>query len=202
MRGSAPGRVAPVTGTMAARRSVNSRRGRLMMPRARGAQLRLNPASLRRAAAGGAIRCRWVTSANAPAQSLLADSTSNCSKASALSTTTSAATSSSKPNNLCSRQGSDWSFMSNAGGGFVVPLSDHIALRMNGRHRYVTNHGGLNIAESFRDWVVSAGIQDPRGRWRAPEARVFAVRRCAVRLRQCHAKARRAQQRCPPEPRF
>ena len=80
-----------------------------------------------------------------------------------------------KANGLCSREGSDWSFMSNAGAGFVVPLSDRIALRMDGRYRYETNQGGFNAAENFGDWVVSAGIQIPLGPLARPVTRQYSL---------------------------
>lgn len=40
-----------------------------------------------------------------------------------------------KANGVCTREGSHWSFMANAGAGFLVPLSDRVLLRMDGRYR-------------------------------------------------------------------
>ena len=80
-----------------------------------------------------------------------------------------------KTNGLCSREGSDWSFMSNVGVGFVIPISDRISLRMDGRYRYETNQGGFNDADNFGDWIVSAGIQIPFGRLARPVTRQYSL---------------------------
>jgi OOP family OmpA-OmpF porin len=80
-----------------------------------------------------------------------------------------------KANGLCSREGSDWSFMSNAGAGFIVPLSERVALRMDGRYRYETNQGGFNDADNFGDWVVTAGIQIPLGPLARPVTRQYSL---------------------------
>jgi len=64
---------------------------------------------------------------------------------------------------FCNNEHKDWSFMANAGAGFLVPINDKVAFRMDGRYRYSTNQGNFNRADNFGDWVLSAGIQIPFG---------------------------------------
>jgi len=80
-----------------------------------------------------------------------------------------------KANGLCTRDGSDWSFMANAGAGFLVPISDRVALRADGRYRYETNQGGFNDAENFGDWIVSVGVQIPLGPLARPVTRTYSL---------------------------
>jgi len=68
-----------------------------------------------------------------------------------------------RANGLCTKEGSDWSFMANAGAGFLMPITENILFRMDGRYRYETNQGGFNGAENFGGWILSAGIQIPLG---------------------------------------
>jgi OOP family OmpA-OmpF porin len=80
-----------------------------------------------------------------------------------------------KANGLCSREGGDWSFMADAGAGFLVPISDRVLLRADGRYRYETNQGGFNNADNFGDWIVSAGIQIPLGPLARPVTRTYSL---------------------------
>lgn len=58
---------------------------------------------------------------------------------------------------------SSWSFMAEAGGGLLVPISDYASFRLDGRYRYDDNNGDLRNASSFGDWIVTAGIYIPIG---------------------------------------
>jgi OOP family OmpA-OmpF porin len=70
------------------------------------------------------------------------------------------------------RNGNDndgWSFMANAGAGFLIPFSDYLAFRADGRYRFDTNSGNIENKDNFGDWVISAGLQIPLGeKIRAP----------------------------------
>ena len=67
------------------------------------------------------------------------------------------------------RSGNKWSFMAEAGAGFIVPISDYVSLRVDGRYRYDNNSGNLNNHDgSFGDWLVTAGVYIPIGRRAAP----------------------------------
>lgn len=54
--------------------------------------------------------------------------------------------------------GDSWSFMAEAGAGVVVPITQNIAFRADGRYRYDDNQGDLRDSSEFGDWLVTAGI--------------------------------------------
>ncbi len=61
------------------------------------------------------------------------------------------------------------SFMANAGAGFLLPFSDNMAFRADGRYRFDTNSRDILNEDNFGDWVISAGLQIPIGaKARAP----------------------------------
>lgn len=55
------------------------------------------------------------------------------------------------------------SFMANAGAGFVIPFSDYVGFRADGRYRFDTNSRDILDEDNFGDWVISAGLQVPLG---------------------------------------
>ncbi len=59
--------------------------------------------------------------------------------------------------------GSGYSFMAEAGAGFVVPLTEYASLRIDGRYRYDDNAARLIDDEDFGDWIVTAGVVIPLG---------------------------------------
>jgi OOP family OmpA-OmpF porin len=77
----------------------------------------------------------------------------------------------------CSSEGSGWNFMANAGAGFLVPITDNLLFRMDGRYRWDSNEGNLGGGNSdYGDWIVSAGIQIPLGRRAAaPVTRTYSL---------------------------
>jgi len=77
--------------------------------------------------------------------------------------------------NYCN-EGSDWSFMANAGAGFLVPITDNLLFRMDGRYRWDSNEGSFGGGSDYGDWIVSAGIQIPLGRRAAaPVTRTYSL---------------------------
>lgn len=66
------------------------------------------------------------------------------------------------------QSGNKWSFMAEAGAGFLVPINDAVSFRVDGRYRYDDNTGSLNDTSSFGDWLVTAGIYIPLGHRAAP----------------------------------
>jgi len=74
------------------------------------------------------------------------------------------------------KSGSGWSFMAEAGAGFLVPMGDYASIRVDGRYRYDDNNDGLRGASSFGDWIVTAGIYIPIGtRGARPTTRTFSL---------------------------
>ena len=87
------------------------------------------------------------------------------------------------------QSGNEWSFMAEAGAGFIVPITEYVSFRVDGRYRYDDNSGSLNGnlneawaqssdlnwnrhwdggGDSFGDWIVTAGIYIPLGSRAAP----------------------------------
>jgi OOP family OmpA-OmpF porin len=66
------------------------------------------------------------------------------------------------------RSGNAWSFMAEAGAGFLVPVGDNASIRVDGRYRYDDNSDGLRRGSEFGDWVVTAGVYIPLGRRSPP----------------------------------
>lgn len=54
---------------------------------------------------------------------------------------------------------SAWSFMANAGAGFLFPFNDTVALRADARYRWDDNQGDLVSNGSYNDWVFTLGVQ-------------------------------------------
>ncbi len=63
----------------------------------------------------------------------------------------------------CESGSNKWSFMAEAGAGFMVPFSEYASFRMDGRYRYDDNSAGLRDTSDFGDWIVTAGIYIPIG---------------------------------------
>lgn len=68
---------------------------------------------------------------------------------------------------------SAWSFMAEAGAGVLVPVTDDISFRVDGRYRYDDNSGGLRDNGSFGDWIVTAGVYIPIGSRAKPVTRKY-----------------------------
>jgi len=62
-----------------------------------------------------------------------------------------------------SEQHHRWSLAANGGVGFLVPISDHVLLRADGRYRWDANQGDIRDEDNFGDWIISAGLQIPIG---------------------------------------
>jgi OOP family OmpA-OmpF porin len=74
------------------------------------------------------------------------------------------------------KSGSAWSFMAEAGAGFLVPVGDTASIRVDGRYRYDDNNDGLRGASDFGDWIVTAGVYIPLGKRAArPTTRTFSL---------------------------
>jgi OmpA-OmpF porin, OOP family len=70
--------------------------------------------------------------------------------------------------------GNNWSFMAEAGAGFMVPIGDYAAIRVDGRYRYDDNSGDLWDNQSYGDWIVTAGVYIPLGsRAKPPVTKTF-----------------------------
>jgi OOP family OmpA-OmpF porin len=63
----------------------------------------------------------------------------------------------------CVNRSSLWSFMAEAGAGFLVPITDYVSFRADGRYRYDENAFDVRDNSSFGDWIVTAGIYIPIG---------------------------------------
>jgi len=72
------------------------------------------------------------------------------------------------------KSGSAWSFMAEAGAGFLVPVGDYASIRVDGRYRYDNNSDDLRRSDDFGDWILTAGVYIPLGaRGAAPTTRTF-----------------------------
>lgn len=69
--------------------------------------------------------------------------------------------------------GSSWSFMAEAGAGVLVPITEDISFRVDGRYRYDANSGDLRDNGSFGDWMVTAGVYIPIGARAKPVTRKY-----------------------------
>jgi len=56
-----------------------------------------------------------------------------------------------------------WSFMANAGLGFLYPITDYALFRFDARYRYDNNNANFYDAGGFNDWYLAAGVQIPLG---------------------------------------
>jgi len=54
---------------------------------------------------------------------------------------------------------STWSWMADAGAGFLYHFNDRVAMRVDGRYRWDQNRGDYGNGSSFGDWVATAGLQ-------------------------------------------
>ena len=71
-----------------------------------------------------------------------------------------------------------WSFMANAGLGFLYPITQDLLFRFDARYRYDNNNANFYNAGGFNDWYLTAGIQIPLGsKPSAPVAPVTPVTR-------------------------
>ncbi|MFZ0791284.1 MAG: OmpA family protein [Chromatiaceae bacterium] len=74
----------------------------------------------------------------------------------------------------CKNGSNKFSFMAEAGAGVLVPVSEYVSLRIDGRYRYDDNSADLRDASEFGDWIVTAGISIPIGaRAAKPVTRTF-----------------------------
>ncbi len=64
--------------------------------------------------------------------------------------------------------GTKWSFMAEAGAGFVIPITDYVSFRVDGRYRYDDNPGNFLPDDSIGDWIMTAGVVIPLGPRSAP----------------------------------
>ncbi|HYN77275.1 MAG TPA: OmpA family protein [Lamprocystis sp. (in: g-proteobacteria)] len=96
------------------------------------------------------------------------------------------------------QSGNEWSFMAEVGAGVIVPITEYVSFRLDGRYRYDYNSGNLNgnldgheirdlngawegdwngdwnnNGDAFGDWVVTAGIYIPIGSRAAPVTKTF-----------------------------
>jgi len=56
-----------------------------------------------------------------------------------------------------------WSFMANAGLGFLYPITEDLLFRFDARYRYDHNNANFYDAGAFNDWYLTAGVQIPLG---------------------------------------
>lgn len=61
------------------------------------------------------------------------------------------------------QSGTKWSFMAEAGAGFLIPINDYVSFRMDGRYRYDDNAGNFTTPDGLGDWIVTAGVVIPLG---------------------------------------
>jgi OmpA-OmpF porin, OOP family len=61
------------------------------------------------------------------------------------------------------QSGDEWSFMAEAGAGVMLRVAEYASLRLDGRYRYDDNTSSLRRADSFGDWIVTAGVVIPIG---------------------------------------
>lgn len=52
-----------------------------------------------------------------------------------------------------------WSWMANAGAGFLYHFNDRVAARVDGRYRWDDNRGNYGYGGNFGDWVATVGLQ-------------------------------------------
>lgn len=65
---------------------------------------------------------------------------------------------------------SRWGFMAEAGLGFMVPVTDYVAFRVDGRYRYDGNRSPFTDSSSMGDVMVTAGVVISLGQRAAPPA--------------------------------
>ncbi|RKT44884.1 outer membrane beta-barrel protein [Thiocapsa rosea] len=58
----------------------------------------------------------------------------------------------------CENASSKLSFMAGAGAGVLVPVSEYVSLRVDGRYRYDDNSADIRNESDFGDWIVTAGV--------------------------------------------
>ncbi len=73
----------------------------------------------------------------------------------------------------CENSSNSFSFMAEAGAGVMVPVSEYVSLRVDGRYRYDDNAAEIRDQSDFGDWIVTAGIAIPIGTRVKPVTRKY-----------------------------